>query len=398
MRKLLLINLNSESIAVMKCIIVSLILIGKSHSFVSQIAPLFGVRSHQAVSSTVREDVDVNNDTLSLSASVRAPLKWLGPYPSLELRFPGLATSSQRTRNVTGVSLDFVLDTAANTNTINAQAALELELMVVGQALSGVGASGAIEGGDTYMLGDCQLDGLPAEEDSFTFMTGLTASALSVSNPAAAGLLSLAFLQCFEGGVEFAWGRFEDGKITEIPSVTFHGDMAMPVESLERASIKRIPLLQLPSITIKVNGVEMPALLDTGSPITVLNAQAAKAAGIETMDFPTNFDTRNPIAKMATNLKIAQAAAKGQVLQLAGSNGQLINLIKSQNEAKVQVVRDNEGVIEFGDSHVFVGELPGLAALNGIGVDSPPAVVLGMDVLRKRSRMWLRAQQDEVYF
>jgi hypothetical protein len=42
----------------------------------------------------------------------------------------------------------------------------------------------------------------------------------------------------------------------------------------------------LPSVTIKVNGVEMKALLDTGSPITVLNAQAAKLAGIETVQLP----------------------------------------------------------------------------------------------------------------
>ena len=90
--------------------------------------------------------------------AVRAPLKYVGPYPCLALRFPHLATSSQRGRNVTGISLDFVLDTAANTNTLNGQVAQELQLEVVGEALPGVGAAGSIAGGDTYLLGDCQLD------------------------------------------------------------------------------------------------------------------------------------------------------------------------------------------------------------------------------------------------
>ena len=59
---------------------------------------------------------------------VRAPIQFLGPYPTMALRFPDLATFSQRERNATGISLDFVLDTAANTNTINAQVASELDL------------------------------------------------------------------------------------------------------------------------------------------------------------------------------------------------------------------------------------------------------------------------------
>ena len=43
--------------------------------------------------------------------------------------------------------------------------------------------------------------------NEFMFMKGLTASALPVASPAAAGLLGLAFFNCFEGGVEFRWGH-----------------------------------------------------------------------------------------------------------------------------------------------------------------------------------------------
>jgi hypothetical protein len=385
----------------MKFSVALLLLVGHSHAFLSPNPTFFGVRPYRGLSSTLLEDikVEINEPVTQSSTSVRAPLKWLGPYPSLGLRFPDLATSSQRERNATGVSLDFVLDTAANTNTINAQVSTELGLEVVGQALSGVGAGGAIPGGNTFMLGGCQLEGLSSDEEPFTFMTDLTASTLSVGSPVSAGLLSLAFLQCFPGGVEFVWGRVEDREMKEIPSVTFHGDDAWSFESLQRSPITRIPITQLPSITIKVNGVEMPALLDTGSPITVLNAQAAAAAGITTVDLPSMDERKNPFSKLAASFKVAQAASRGELLQLADGNGQLVNLVKSLEVAKVEVVGDDDkDAIDFGNSNLYVGDLPGLAALSGLGVYSPPAVVLGMDVLRKRSRMWLRAQQNEVYF
>jgi hypothetical protein len=64
----------------------------------------------------------------------------------------------------------------------------------------------------------------------------------------------------------------------------------------------------------------------------------------------------------------------------------------------ISFVGDGDNKVSFDAGNVYVGELPGLAAMNGLGIDSPPAVVLGMDVLRKRPRMILRAQVPEVYF
>jgi hypothetical protein len=338
------------------------------------------------------------NEELDVLSSFSVPLKWLGPYPALALRFPNLATSSQRERNVTGVSLDFVLDTAANTNTINAKVSDELELKVVGEALPGVGAAGVISGGNTFLLGDCELDGLPKTEDPFIFMKELTASALPISNPASAGLLSLAFLQCFPGGVEFIWGLVQEGKIVEFPSVVFHADESLLPGNMQQVNITRIPVTQLPSVTVFINGFKMPALLDTGSPITVINHQAAKLARVQTFDIPDLQKSLNPFAKVSNSFKVAQAVGKGEVLQLASNDGIPINLVKSTEMISIDVEGSDEKPLAFGESRIFVGDLPGLAALNGIGVDSPPAVVLGMDVLRKRPRMWLRAQQNEVWF
>jgi hypothetical protein len=122
---------------------------------------------------------------------------------------------------------------------------------------------------------------------------------------------------------------------------------------------------------VKVNGIEMPALLDTGSPVTVLNVQAAKAAGVVAVDVPSLEKLQNPFTKLVSSFKVSQASSRGEILQLVNSNGQIVNLAKSVEQHIVGVVDDENNEIDFGTSHVYVGDLPGLAALNGIGVDSP---------------------------
>lgn len=355
--------------------------------------------SHPA--SDVLNVVDNNLIEEEVTTAVRAPLKYIGPYPCLALRFPHLATASQRARNVTGISLDFVLDTAANTNTINGQVAKELDLEVVGHSLPGLGAGGAIAGADTFLLGDAQLDGLWGEP--FTFMSDLSASALPVASPAAAGLLSLAFFHCFSG-VEFQWNLQQQENVTIPPSVTFlcdDHDFDKISSEVTRVPIQTLPVTNLYTVTIDINGIQMPALLDTGSPITVLNEQAAIAAGVKTVELPTK-NSNNPFAAFVDNIKnaeaTAEAAARGDVLMIAGTNGQIVNLLKSTTPVPISLAGDSDNKVNFDTGYVYVGELPGLAAMNGLGIDSPPAVVLGMDVLRKRPRMILRAQVPEVYF
>jgi hypothetical protein len=62
------------------------------------------------------------------------------------------------------------------------------------------------------------------------------------------------------------------------------------------------------------------------------------------------------------------------------------------------VALEGDEIVDFGEGHIYVGDLPGLAAMNAIGVEAPPAVVLGMDVLRTKTKMLLRARNNEVYF
>jgi len=137
--------------------------------------------------------------------ALRAPLRWIaGTYPAVALSLPTLSTPAQKQRQLLGdesamgVTLDFVLDTAANTNTISAEVAGPtsqggLELTPVGSIPSGVGAGGSIGGGVTYALGTAELGDVPKSE-RVPFISGLTAAALPIAAPSAAGLLGVSFL------------------------------------------------------------------------------------------------------------------------------------------------------------------------------------------------------------
>ena len=157
-------------------------------------------------------------------------------------------------------------------------------------------------------------------------------------------------------------------------------------------------------MTLSVNGVEIPALLDTGSPITVFNAAAALATGITDAGASGaasgdgggggggDAGGGNPFAKFASGLKAAQegaqAAARGDVLTVAGAEGP-VQLTRTQTELALSL-----GDASFGsDCRPFVGDLPGLAVLGGLGAAAGPAVVLGTDVLRKRPRMVYTAKR-----
>lgn len=372
----------------MKSILLLLTLVSVQ-SFTSN---LFGFRpAPQLLQSTNSRD---HNDKLDdYDRRVTSFLKFIGPYPALSLRFPSLSTASQRKRNITGIALDFILDTAANTNTINAQVAQELNLEVVGDALPGFGAAGFISGGETFGLGNCTLDRLDAD----LFMTNLTASALPVASPAAAGLLGVAFLNFFEA-VKFEWGGGIEGKQ---PLVTFYGDendANQECQKFKKVSIDVLDAILLPSVVININGISIPALFDTGSPVTVLNDAAAKAADLEVFEIQKKTEkSLNPFKAFSDNLReaksVADAASRGELLVIASSDGNRVELKRTKSRVSVSL---NGGEIQFPPSDIYVGDLPGLVALDGLKPTSPPAAILGMDVIKRLPIVIYR--KDALYF
>lgn len=340
-----------------------------------------GVGNNVAAGSNAEEEEE--------AMCVRSPLRWAGPYPTLALRFPALATAAQKARGASGVSLDFIVDTAANVNTINARVASELGLAQVGSAPAGAGASGAIDGGATFMLGDCELDEVAEGEERFLFAAGLTASALPVAAPAAAGLLGVGFLFAFPGGVAFDWD-------STTPAVTFFGDAIGSADATEGLCL--VPARQLTEtglvvVQLVVNGVSIDALLDTGSPITVLNAAAASAAGVAFPRAPPPNEKKggaaNPFARFAENLAENLRTASGPTtagdLRIAGGDGAPVDLRRTAPTAMAL------GDADLGtDLTCYVGDLPGLALLSGLGAAAGPAAVLGTDLLRRRTSLLLR--------
>ena len=351
------------------------------------------------------------------AVTTKASLRWVGPYPALALRFPDLATPAMRARGEQGVTLEFVVDTAASVTTINAAVAAELALERVGAAAAGLGQGGELARGDNFLLGRCELGDpeLPSRRElddpaplplaaaaSAAFARGVVEHAsveARTFNGAvfpAQGLLGGSFLNSFPGGVEFCWGDEPETS----PTITFLGEGELTAEraaGLRTAPVHALSATGLPCVTLRVNGVGIPALLDTGSPVTVLNAAAAAAARVRVphdapappppgADDATAAPARGLVRSCRRRLRAARAKARGDTLTLAASDGRRVTL---ELAAPAELALGGASLGQA--SCCFVGELPGLAALDGLGAKAGPAAVLGVDVLRTRPRMVYQA-------
>jgi len=343
-----------------------------SHRRSRRLSPVF---SSAAADGNICEHNETTDEPAPLITGVVAPLKNVGPYPCLRLCFPNLGQ---------GVSLDFLLDTGANVNSIDTRRVQELGMPMVASSkdlpfVESVGVGGSSAPGDIYQLGDCCLDGLPADQ-SFTFMRNLTAASLPIATPVGDGLLGLGFMFSFPAGVEFDW----HGTNGDPPTMIFYYGSTISKEVIK--GMTQIPLERLAgqilSLKVYVNGVKFPALLDTGSPITVLNPQAAKEAGID-------------IVKETTLEHKKQKQTVGDnILMVGGVDGGRVELHRSASPVSVSAGQN----VSMGEGYVYVGDLPGLALVGGLGDTAPPAVVLGLDYLRRTYRMILCVSENEVWF
>jgi Aspartyl protease len=303
--------------------------------------------------------------TTPVILGVVAPLKWVGPYPCLTLRFP----------SHNNTVLDFLLDTGANINSLDSKIVGMLQLPVANRSSEAsvlVGTTsigGSTPGGDIHWLGECQLVGIPNERN-FTFVRDMIAASLSHASPVGDGILGNLFFASF-AGVEWDWY----GSDGDPPSVAFYCNSGAVSDVTGKNNMTRVALERFASqvfaLNITVNGTHelLTALLDTGSPVTVFSQRAAEQAGI-----------------LFTMRSIAATGVDGEKRGIA--------LYQSKNPVTINV-----GDLDLGTRHVFVGDLPGLALI-GKKVD----VVLGLDFLVQSYRMilcvggnalWLQGQVAE---
>eukprot|EP00747_Dinoflagellata_sp_TGD_P092594 gnl/TRDRNA2_/TRDRNA2_165466_c0_seq1.p1 gnl/TRDRNA2_/TRDRNA2_165466_c0~~gnl/TRDRNA2_/TRDRNA2_165466_c0_seq1.p1 ORF type:complete len:387 (-),score=43.89 gnl/TRDRNA2_/TRDRNA2_165466_c0_seq1:7-1047(-) len=304
-------------------------------------------------------------------------------FPAVTLTLPEIRTDVPGENGDEDVMLRFVLDTGANYNTIDLRVASELDLMRVGALDPGLGAAGPVGGGDTFLLGDCLVGDLRGDNRS-TLMPGLTASAIPLAYQPTEGVLSWTFLTSLRGGFEFRWTPVNDEPASLTVFAEVHGTDKV-IQGLSAIAVTELPDSGLPCVMLVVNGVEIPALLDTGSPITVLNPAAATAAEIQVesaWEAPTA--SSNPLAALSTRLQAVKSLIRGDVLVMPSSNG-LPLLLERARASNVTL-----GAVQFesGSCKLHVGELPGFETiLRSVGAPAAPAAILGLDLLRQRPRV-----------
>ena len=102
----------------------------------------------------------------------------------------------------------------------------------------------------------------------------------------------------------------------------------------------------------------MPALVDTGSPITVLNSAAASACAISSVStkdstqagpaagLPPALKTLSRVAaNLKTSLEGAQAEARGDVLRMAGGDGRHATLTDSRTTTGAKIGGSMESLL-----------------------------------------------------
>ena len=115
-------------------------------------------------------------------------------------------------------------------------------------------------------------------DDADVAVTGLSA-AVPVPAPNTAGILGRSFLNCF--GAVGCWSEGKTGA-----TVCFHESYDFDEgEYEEEYGAASFDMRELPcgllAVDVTLNGVTMPALVDTGAPQTIVNRAAAPVAGID---------------------------------------------------------------------------------------------------------------------
>lgn len=349
-------------------------------------------------------------------------------YVAITVSLPDRATRAQRERGVKGVELDWCVDTACTTNFILPQVAYGLDVEIVGAAPAGVGATGAVSSGQEMLLGTAKLGSDGDDGSGVAAITGLSAAIVQVPAPGTAGILGRSFLNCF-GAVEFDWcGGAGGGKA----AMYMHQAYAAFDDASEEARGEAVPMRELAcgllAIDVDLNGVRVPALVDTGAPQTIVNRAAARAAGIELVgeDGDDGDDGsgssrstgnrnrakpsggfKNPFAAIADAVSRGREQALGSsgAVTVMGAGGRPERLDKARRSRDVSMLvsgggdgqKRSETKTRLSSPQILVGDLEAFRVGLGLRSDSvagagdgEPGIVLGLDALMSVSKVAMR--------
>ena len=342
-------------------------------------------------------------------------------YVAITVSLPDRATRAQRERGVKGVELDWCVDTACTTNFILPQVAYGLDVEIVGAAPAGVGATGAISSGQEMLLGTAKLGSDGDDGSGVAAITGLSAAIVQVPAPGTAGILGRSFLNCF-GAVEFDWcGGVGGGKA----AMYMYQAYAAFDDASEEARGEAVPMRELAcgllAIDVDLNGVRVPALVDTGAPQTIVNRAAARAAGIELVGEDGDdgsgssrstgdrnragggfFGFKNPFAAVADAVSRGREQALGSsgAVTVMGAGGRPERLDKARRSRDVSMLVSGGGgrsETRLSSPQILVGDLEAFRVGLGLRSDSvagagdgQPGIVLGLDALMSVSKVAMR--------
>ena len=334
---------------------------------------------------------------------------------------------------MSGVELDFALDSACTTNFIVPNVAYGLDVTIVGQSPGGAGATGALlNDAQEMLLGACKLG---TAADNQVVLRGLSAAIRPVPAPGVAGVLGRSFMDCFDA-IAFDWREGAgdpNAGVTVYQRYDFEnakhpvtGDRGFTREDVVTATPRELACGLL-ACEVALGGTPVPALIDTGAPRTILNTAAARLAGVfdedagpgpegtSTSEFASDTSSAdgssdNPLAKMFGALRGALpgggngsggdgsgASPRRATQMVVGAGGVPVRLerVALPGSCALEVLGEGDDGTGGRGARVDVGEIlvGELAAFrDGLGLtgESEPGIVLGLDALTSRGRVVLR--------
>ena len=276
-------------------------------------------------------------DIASEPVSLAVPLNFLGNigYPSIELQFDHS-------------TLNFILATGSNLDTVHPAVAQQLQLPVVTEftdvGVVSTGLGGSFRGGQLLRLGDATIAGetcfLDVQAASFDVHTG-------------EGLLGTPFFLAFGEGVEFRWHD-------DVPALVLHQQGSADLRGMTRVPLGLLSA-SIMTLPLTLGEMTMDSLLVTCSPITIVSPEAAQRLGLQVSDdFVSGIDG-SPLYKSASSV----AASVG-------------------------------GVVLGEPRQIFIGTVPAVQFLQTLG--PAPEIVLGLDFLRQSRRMLIKLGSREIFF
>jgi len=221
------------------------------------------------------------------------------------------------------------------------------------------------------VLGDCRLSGMPEDQEKVIFMKNLTAASLELGiGSIGDGLLGTSFFECFPAGVEFDWY----GTDGDPPTLIFYYGSNLPENAKKNAicvPLENDSFFSVPTVTVNINGFKLKAIIDTGSPISIVTPEAAKEARLERM---------------------ADSNESTSAVKIMGIDHGVLDLARANNST-VSIGDLSLGTVKT----LFIGELPGLALASRFDGSKGPHALVGLDILRRTYRVILRLSAREIW-